>query len=275
MQQGKAPAQVPQPATGDRLSPLFGGGCELAAEQRFAELDGERFDQVGDPVESGTRLTAASRRGSSGGRSRSAARGRRAPGGAWRSITWPPANGSLSPASKPERGAIVHRFPADPRVGGPAAAVAEHDRRNACGRRRHRMAVEQQRAAEAVEQQRRAGPRSRRDRDGAPGRAARRVAWGDRRAATDSRAAASAPARFRARRARAPLTRPRRGAVDHRRDRLRPRRGCNRRRRAASARSPRRSRAEARATPAGRPADLRAPSAPACPPPPGSISQSG
>ena len=70
-------------------------------------------------------------------------------------MTWPPAKGSLSPASNPQRrgdrrapSLLTHG------VRGPAAAVAEDDRRNARRRRRHRMAVEQQRAAETVEQKR-------------------------------------------------------------------------------------------------------------------------
>src|SRR5439155_14277824 len=45
-----------------------------------------------------------------------------------------------------------HRFPAEPRIGGPPAAVAEHDWRNPRRRGRHRMTVEQQRATEAVKQ---------------------------------------------------------------------------------------------------------------------------
>ena len=45
-------------------------------------------------------------------------------------------------------------FAADPRAGAAAAAVAEHDRGNAVGRRGHRMAIEQDRAAEAVGEQR-------------------------------------------------------------------------------------------------------------------------
>ena len=60
---------------------LFGGGRELAAEQRFAKLDGERLDQRrrlrSNP---GPARSKRRDRDSSGGRSRSAARGRRAPG---------------------------------------------------------------------------------------------------------------------------------------------------------------------------------------------------
>src|SRR6476619_2475493 len=41
-----------------------------------------------------------------------------------------------------------HRIGADPGIAGLATAIAEHDRRNAFGRRRHRVAVEQERTAE-------------------------------------------------------------------------------------------------------------------------------
>src|SRR5439155_10508479 len=45
-------------------------------------------------------------------------------------------------------------FAAQPCARSAAAAVADHDRRNALGRRRHGMAVEQERAAETVEKER-------------------------------------------------------------------------------------------------------------------------
>jgi hypothetical protein len=55
---------------------------------------------------------------------------------------------------RPEAAALGYRnrFVAQPFICRPAAAVAEHDRRNACGRRGHRMAVEQKRAAESLEE---------------------------------------------------------------------------------------------------------------------------
>src|SRR3954468_24627066 len=46
-----------------------------------------------------------------------------------------------------------HCFQTERRIGSAAAAVTKHDRRNTGWRRRHRMAVEQDRAAETVEKQ--------------------------------------------------------------------------------------------------------------------------
>ena len=53
---GQGAGAGPAAGAGDSLARLFGGGRELAAEQRLAELDRERFDQAGDAVESGAGL---------------------------------------------------------------------------------------------------------------------------------------------------------------------------------------------------------------------------
>ena len=96
-----AGSQMPQARRRDRrrLSGwLFGGGRELAAEQRLAKLDGEALRSAARRGRTRVRAGSAPDRDSSCGRFRSAARECRAPAGAWRSMTWPPANGSLRPA---------------------------------------------------------------------------------------------------------------------------------------------------------------------------------
>ena len=65
---------------GDRLGRLFGGGRELAAEQRFAELDGKRVDEGGATRSKPGPGSRSARRDSSGGRSPAGAHERRVPG---------------------------------------------------------------------------------------------------------------------------------------------------------------------------------------------------
>ena len=174
-------------------------------------------------------------------------------------MTWPPANGSLRPAAKPAAASDRERRSADPahRRCGPRQSPNTTGG-NPGRRRRHRMAIEQQRAAEAVEQQRRAAPRSPGDRAGAPG-SSRSSSWSRRDRPPPQIAVLLRPRRDDAE----PAARPRAdpaaaGAVDHRRvdlvlgavaiDRGARRAGDDR----AAAR------AAARATPAGRPAGPRA-----------------
>ena len=102
MQQGKAPSLVPQPARRDRLS-LYSAAVAYWRPSSAWPSSTASVSTGGDLVEPAARASAAGRRDNSVDRFRSEARGRRSPGRAWRSMTWPPANGSLSPASKPER----------------------------------------------------------------------------------------------------------------------------------------------------------------------------
>ena len=60
--------------------------------------------------------------------------------------------GIVEPGLEPEPFRDRHRFRADPRLGSAAAAVTEHDRSHSVGRRRHRMAIEQECAPEPVHQ---------------------------------------------------------------------------------------------------------------------------
>ena len=59
----------------------------------------------------------------------------------------------VEPSVEAEAAGDRHRLTAEPGSGSPAAAIAEDDRRNALGRGRHRMAVEQQQATVPVQHQ--------------------------------------------------------------------------------------------------------------------------
>src|SRR4051794_27786438 len=117
----------------------------MAANQRLAKLDRERLDQICDAIEAGTRRAER------------------------RIEVAAPIDLELKRVHRPFRPRVAldhmaarerivepyfkaapagdrQRFAADPCVGGPAATIAEDQWRDAARRRRHRVAIEQQRA---------------------------------------------------------------------------------------------------------------------------------
>ncbi len=141
MKQGKAPVPAPAAGARRRLS-LFGRRRVLAADQRFAKVDGKGLDQRRDSVEAAAgrlqsraevampvdfqlkRVNAARRMGVAVDH---VAAGERI----------------VEPGRKTVPGGDRHRFPAEPAVGGAPAAIADHDLGDAGRRRRHRVAIEQ------------------------------------------------------------------------------------------------------------------------------------
>ena len=65
----------------------------------------------------------------------------------------PPGEWLVDRGIEPATARDIDRFAAHPRIGRPPAPVAEDDRRSAVGRRRHRVAVDQQRTPEALDEQ--------------------------------------------------------------------------------------------------------------------------